>query len=208
MGLSATIMSAENFPEDLLLHDPERRARLISEFYQQYGESRPDGYYSWGCQHEEAKSAFYRINLEANGHDQRSLGVDVGCQGGVLINFVNVVSWVGVDIDQLALEEARKAAFRGADTRPPHFISRARSPSEFLFRESGIPPAERNGRASSEIEAAVQSLCPRHRLGGVITEAKCRTVGSGGERLDLTRRLYSARKAMAGSTLVARRAGM
>jgi hypothetical protein len=75
-------MKAQNgFPEELLLHDPERRARKISEFYQQYGESRPDGYYAWGRQHEEAKTAFYRKGLEANGHDKRSLGVDVGCQG-------------------------------------------------------------------------------------------------------------------------------
>jgi hypothetical protein len=37
-------MSTKNFPEELLLHEPELRARLISEFYQQYGESRPDGY--------------------------------------------------------------------------------------------------------------------------------------------------------------------
>lgn len=109
MELSSTIMSAENFPEELLLHDPERRARLISEFYQQYGESRPDGYYAWGRQHEEAKTVFYRRCLEANGHDERSLGVDVGCQGGVLINFVNLISWVGVDIDQLALQAAREA---------------------------------------------------------------------------------------------------
>ncbi len=103
-------MSVEpGFPEELLLNDPQRRARLISEFYQQYGESRPDGYYAWGRQHEEAKTAFYRKNLQANGHDTRSLGVDVGCQGGVLINFVDLISWVGVDIDQLALQAARMA---------------------------------------------------------------------------------------------------
>src|SRR5687768_13900003 len=103
-------MSAANqFPEELLLHEPERRARLIREFYEQYGEARPRGYYAWGHQHEETKAAFYRKCLEANGHDARSLGVDVGCQGGVLINMVNLISWVGVDIDQRALEAARGA---------------------------------------------------------------------------------------------------
>ena len=108
MELSANIMSAEtHFPDELLLKEPERRARLIREFYEQYGESRPEGYYAWGHQHEEAKTAFYRQNLEALGHDARSLGVDIGCQGGVLINFVNVIHWVGVDIDKLALEAAR-----------------------------------------------------------------------------------------------------
>jgi hypothetical protein len=76
-------ISAENrFPDELLLHEPDRRARLIREFYEQYGESRPTGYYDWGRQHEEAKTAFYRKSIEANGHDARSLGVDIGCQGG------------------------------------------------------------------------------------------------------------------------------
>ena len=88
-------MNAEGrFPHELLLNEPGRRARLIREFYEQYGESRPAGYYAWGRQHEEAKTAFYRKSLEANGHDERSLGVDVGCQGGVLINFVNLIHWV------------------------------------------------------------------------------------------------------------------
>ncbi|MDP9098347.1 MAG: class I SAM-dependent methyltransferase, partial [Verrucomicrobiota bacterium] len=104
------VMSVENnFPDELLLNEPERRALLIQEFYEQYGESRPTGYYDWGRQHEEAKTAFYRKNLEALGHDARSLGVDIGCQGGVLINFVNLIRWVGVDIDKLALAAAREA---------------------------------------------------------------------------------------------------
>ncbi len=100
--------TADQFPEDLLLHEPDRRARLIREFYEQYGEARPRGYYAWGHQHEETKAAFYRKCLEANGQDARHLGVDVGCQGGVLINMVNLISWVGVDIDQRALEAARE----------------------------------------------------------------------------------------------------
>ena len=103
-------MSAENaFPNELLLDEPDRRARLIREFYEQYGESRPKGYYAWGHQHEEAKTGFYREKLAALGHGQESLGVDIGCQGGVLINFVNLIRWVGVDIDKLALQAAREA---------------------------------------------------------------------------------------------------
>src|SRR3954465_11230507 len=94
-------MSAENtFPNELLLNEPDRRARLIREFYEQYGESRPKGYYSWGHQHEEAKTGFYREKLAALGHDEQSLGVDIGCQGGVLINFVNLIRWVGADLEK------------------------------------------------------------------------------------------------------------
>jgi len=109
MELSSNEPMSNTFPDQLLLNEPDRRARLIRKFYEQYGESRPEGYYAWGRQHEEAKSAFYRKSLEALGHDERSLGVDIGCQGGVLINMVNLISWVGVDIDQLALQAAREA---------------------------------------------------------------------------------------------------
>lgn len=102
-------MSGQNkFPEELLLDEPDRRARLIREFYQQYGEKRA-GYDAWGYQHEEIKTAFYRKQLAANGLDEQSLGVDIGCQGGVLIEFVNLIRWVGVDIDELALQTARDA---------------------------------------------------------------------------------------------------
>jgi len=101
-------MKAESrFPDELLLNEPARGQRLISEFYQQYGESRPNGYFAWGHQQEETKTAFYRKVLEANGHDERSFGVDIGCQGGVLIKLTNLISWAGVDIDPRALEAAR-----------------------------------------------------------------------------------------------------
>jgi SAM-dependent methyltransferase len=102
-------MNAElRFPEELLLNEPDRRARLIREFYEQYNENKI-GYGGWGCQHEEIKTAFYRRCLEANGHDERSNGLDVGCQGGVLIKFVGAIHWIGVDIDQRALQTAREA---------------------------------------------------------------------------------------------------
>jgi SAM-dependent methyltransferase len=107
------------FPDELLLDEPDRGVRLIREFYEQYNEGKPS-YGGWGCQHEEVKAPFYRKSLEANGLDERSVGVDIGCQGGVLIRFVNLISWVGVDIDQLALEHAREA---GVPCREMDFTS-------------------------------------------------------------------------------------
>jgi SAM-dependent methyltransferase len=98
----------DGFPEDLLLNEPDRGLRLIREFYEQYNEGKPN-YDGWGCQHEEIKVPFYRASLEANGLDERSIGLDVGCQGGILIRFVNLIRWVGVDIDKLALQAAREA---------------------------------------------------------------------------------------------------
>jgi SAM-dependent methyltransferase len=100
--------TASRFPEELLWDEPERRAGLIREFYEHYNEKKPS-YGGWGHQHEKIKAPFYRRCLEANGHDERSTGVDVGCQGGVLIKFVNLISWVGVDIDKRALKVAREA---------------------------------------------------------------------------------------------------
>jgi len=98
----------DKFPEEMVLNAPERRAGLIGEFYQQYGEARPQGYYAWGHQHEETKTTFFRERLAALGHTSESLGVDIGCQGGVLINMTNLIRWVGVDVDRLALEAARE----------------------------------------------------------------------------------------------------
>lgn len=113
-------MNAENkFPEELLLDEPDRGVRLIREFYEQYNEAKPS-YGGWGCQHEKVKAPFYRKCLEANGHDERSLGLDVGCQGGVLIRFVNLIRWVGVDIDKRALKVAEEA---GVVCREMHFTS-------------------------------------------------------------------------------------
>lgn len=102
-----------------MLNKPDRSVGLIQQFYEQYNEERPT-YGGWGCQHEKIKAAFYRRCLEANGHDERSIGVDVGCQGGVLTTFVNLISWVGVDIDNLALQVARKA---GLACREMNFTS-------------------------------------------------------------------------------------
>lgn len=105
-------MSAETkFPDELLLNEPNRGARLIREFYEQYHEEKliSECYTAWGRQHEEIKSAFYRRSLEDNGHGKQSLGLDVGCRGGVLIKMVDLIRWIGVDIDPAALEVARQS---------------------------------------------------------------------------------------------------
>src|SRR5437763_15829315 len=87
---NAGLMSAENaFPNELLLDEPDRRARLIREFYEQYGESRPKGYYAWGHQQEEAKKGFYREKIAYLGHDQHNYDVDIRCQGGEQLDFVH-----------------------------------------------------------------------------------------------------------------------
>jgi SAM-dependent methyltransferase len=99
------------FPEDLLLHEPDRGARLVREFYQQYHDVPPipDHYPKYSLQHEAIKADFYRQWLERNGHDKRTQGLDVGCRSGLMIKLVGAIEWVGVDIDRSALEIARAA---------------------------------------------------------------------------------------------------
>lgn len=100
------------FPNELLLDDPGRGRRLIQEFYEQYHErkrSRESGYSRCGKQHEEAKAAFFRKHLQSHGHGEENIGVDVGCRGGVMIKLVRALRWVGVDLDQPALEVARQS---------------------------------------------------------------------------------------------------
>lgn len=99
------------FPEELLLNEPDRGHRLIQEFYQNYADiaRTPDYYMAIRGQHEKIKTTFYRRWLERSGHDQRSLGLDLGCRGGVLVGMVGLIRWIGVDIDNVALEVAREA---------------------------------------------------------------------------------------------------
>jgi SAM-dependent methyltransferase len=112
-------MSGENrFPEELLLNEPDRGHRLIREFYQDYADitKTPNYYYTeFGPQHEKIKTAFYRRWLERNRHNQRSLGLDVGCRGGVLVGMVGLIHWIGVDVDGDALEVARKTGLACAE---------------------------------------------------------------------------------------------
>jgi SAM-dependent methyltransferase len=95
------------FDEKLLLNEPDRGPRLIREFYEQYDEV--SSYKGWGRQHEKVKSVFYRRCLEANHHDERSMGLDVGCRSGILIQLVGLIAWFGVDINPKALQVARQS---------------------------------------------------------------------------------------------------
>jgi SAM-dependent methyltransferase len=99
------------FPEELLLHEPDRSRRLIREFYEQYHEAARtrDAAYERKGRHDETKAAFFREALEAHRHDGQSIGLDVGCRGGVMIKLVGGIQWVGVDIDDRALAVARAA---------------------------------------------------------------------------------------------------
>jgi len=111
-------MSEEDkFPAELFLNEPNRGARLIREFYEQYHEGKRNRsrYTKRGLQHEEIKAAFYREALDLQNHNEQSLGLDVGCRGGVLIKLVGLITWLGVDIDAEALKVARESGIRCAE---------------------------------------------------------------------------------------------
>ena len=96
---------APEFPNHLLLGDSGRGARLVEEFYQQY--HCGDTYTRLDRQHVGVKAEFFRAKLQALKHDERSLGVDLGCRTGILIQAVRTIRWLGVDIDEKALQAAR-----------------------------------------------------------------------------------------------------
>ena len=93
------------FDDSFLLDEPARGTRLIREFYEQYSE--PRNYKGRGGQHEKIKAEFFQKCLDANHHDATSLGLDVGCRGGALIELVGRIRWFGVDINSEALQVAR-----------------------------------------------------------------------------------------------------
>jgi SAM-dependent methyltransferase len=97
--------SESQFDGKFLLDEPHRGRRLIRDFYEQYDET--SSCKSWGGQHEEIKAAFFRNSLGAHDHDARSMGLDVGCRGGVLIKLVGLIQWSGVDINPRAVETAQ-----------------------------------------------------------------------------------------------------
>ena len=98
------------FPQNLLLHEPDRGARLVREFYEQYHErTRGDVYRPGGRQHEKIKADYYRAQLQAQGHNENSLGLDVGCGSGIMIQGVGLLRWIGIDLDHHALEATRAA---------------------------------------------------------------------------------------------------
>ena len=94
-----------SFPSDLPLDEPFRGQRLLKEFYQQYHEKADPN--TTGGQHMPIKAAYFAKWLTRLGHNKESLGLDVGCRFGTLIKLVNVINWVGVDVDPKALEIAR-----------------------------------------------------------------------------------------------------
>ena len=72
--------SGIKFPTELLLGEPNRGARLVKEFYQRYHAT--DDQNQLDLQHVGVKAEFFRKSLAARGHDERSLGLDVGCRVG------------------------------------------------------------------------------------------------------------------------------
>lgn len=105
--------SQSQIEKKFLLNEPGRNGRLIQEFYEQYDET--SSYKCGSSLHEEIKVAFYRKHLEANNHDEESLGLDVGCRGGALIKRVGLIRWFGVDINAKALAVARAAGIACAE---------------------------------------------------------------------------------------------
>ncbi|MFN2508147.1 MAG: class I SAM-dependent methyltransferase [Chthoniobacterales bacterium] len=99
------MQTRSSFPNELLLNEPNRGARLVREFYEQYHQKTD--YTGLGRQHREVKAEFYRQKLRGHGHDERSRGLEVGCRGGLMIKLVGLIDWIGVDIDENALEVAR-----------------------------------------------------------------------------------------------------
>lgn len=96
-------------PDDLMLDEPQRGARLIREFYERYHERlSEDGLYGEVDAPYDARQAdFFRRALSAHGHGEGSLGLDVGCRGGGMIRAVGMIRWMGADADRKALEVAR-----------------------------------------------------------------------------------------------------
>lgn len=82
----------------------------MREFHEQYHEATRGGAYRpGGRQHEKIKADFFGTQLGAQGHDAASRGLDVGCGSGIMIQLVGRLDWVGIDLDQHALEVTRAA---------------------------------------------------------------------------------------------------
>jgi len=102
-------MDPGSFPSERLLNEPFRGQRLLREYYQQYhAKADPNAKLKTnGGKYGFIKAPFFAEALTRLGHDKESLGVDIGCRYGMLIKLVNVIRWVGVDVDPKALEIAR-----------------------------------------------------------------------------------------------------
>ena len=87
----------------------------MREFYEQYHGPTGTGYRLGGRQHEETKADYYQRQLQAQSHDKKSIGLDVGCGIGVMIKLVALIRWVGVDVSSAALEVARASGIPCAE---------------------------------------------------------------------------------------------
>ena len=61
------------------------------------------------------KADYYRSQLQAQAHDKNSIGLDVGCGIGVMIKLVGLIRWVGIDLNQTALQVAHESGIPCAE---------------------------------------------------------------------------------------------
>lgn len=93
------------FPNELILNDPEWNTKLLREFYEQHHERRNYG----KAQHEQRKAEVFRDYLEQHLNDPDRIGVDVGCRGGALTSKLGNIRWIGADVDSRAVALANAA---------------------------------------------------------------------------------------------------
>lgn len=93
------------FPQQLLLNQPQRSNQLLAEYYQTHHKNR-----SYDEAKDDQKKSAYFNEMLAGLPDSGAVlqGVDLGCRGGVLTNTIQGVEWVGLDVDQAAIEVANQ----------------------------------------------------------------------------------------------------
>ena len=99
MTISPMNLTTGAFPSNLLLDETGRGQALLRDFYGQHHERRNYG----KAQHEREKAGFFTRYLLGTLAGPDSLGVDLGCRGGALTRRVGAISWVGVDVDAVAV---------------------------------------------------------------------------------------------------------
>jgi SAM-dependent methyltransferase len=107
MGLPLGGGGAANADEifgSLRLISPDRRKKLLQEYYEQHHGNRTIEDFK-----DEKKVRFFQSKLSALGVDPGGQAIDLGCRGGVLTKHLeNFGHWCGVDIDRNAIEYANK----------------------------------------------------------------------------------------------------
>jgi SAM-dependent methyltransferase len=99
----------------LLIENPERRVHLLAQYYQMHHRRRRYDF----VMNEEPKAKFFQDQLMARFPLTETSGnrvaIDLGCRGGALTcQLQRWASWVGVDIDPDALEQARNRGIEAA----------------------------------------------------------------------------------------------